>query len=625
VSLAILGAVGSIHCRATPPASAPITEPATVTDEPAPLPVFAIVGAEVFDGERSLGPVTVVVRGDRIEAVGEGIAIPEGATIHDGAGHTLLPGLIDAHTHIWQRRHLEQALWFGVTTELDMMSAPAGLAVLKKRQRAGKDDDIADLRTAGFAVTAAGGHGTEYGLEVPTLAGPGDAAAFVEARVAEGSDYVKIIYDDMAIFGQTSPTISKATLGAAVEAAHALKKIAVVHVTTRAQAMDAIEAGADGLAHIWVDGAASAELLAKASESGVFVADTLAVLELLCRSGGSRAIAEDSILRPYLPPAQRRALSLVGQPQEDMSCGPAKEAVKALSAAGVPILASTDAPNPGTVHGASLHHDLELLVEAGLTPQAALTAATSAPAKAFSLDDRGMIAAGKRADLLLVRGAPTRDIKATRDIAHVWKRGVELDRAAIAEQVAAEVEVSEAARDAPPPPGSESGKISDFDDGEQTVAFGAGWIPSTDAMIGGHSEVELSVVKGGAERSKRSLEIRGTIDEAGLPRSWAGALFFPGAERMSPANLSGWRTLSFSARGDVQTMRVMLFSEKQGQMPSIRDVAIGAKWGKQELRFADFGVDPYDVTGIYFGLPASAGAAVIQIDEVRLSDPNEVP
>lgn len=86
-------------------------------------------------------------------------------------------------------------------------------------------------------------------------------------------------------------------------------------------------------------------------------------------------------------------------------------------------------PNPGTSHGASVHRERELLVRSGLTPQEALAAATSVPASAFRLDDRGVIAPGKRADLVLVKGDPTRDIMATRDIVSVWKLGVEDDRA----------------------------------------------------------------------------------------------------------------------------------------------------------------------------------------------------
>ena len=103
--------------------------------------------------------------------------------------------------------------------------------------------------------------------------------------------------------------------------------------------------------------------------------------------------------------------------------------MRQLRAAGVPILAGSDAPNPGTAHGASMHRELELLVDSGLTPVEALRSATLVPARAFGLTDRGRVATGLRGDLVLVNGDPTTDILATRDIAGVWKRGVMIDRA----------------------------------------------------------------------------------------------------------------------------------------------------------------------------------------------------
>jgi imidazolonepropionase-like amidohydrolase len=111
-----------------------------------------------------------------------------------------------------------------------------------------------------------------------------------------------------------------------------------------------------------------------------------------------------------------------------VSCKGGTQAVAQLQAAGVPILAGTDAPNPGTTYGASLHGELELYVEAGLTPLQALVAATSAPAAAFHMPDRGRIAPGLRADLLLVNGNPDEEIKATRNIVAIYKQGHEVDR-----------------------------------------------------------------------------------------------------------------------------------------------------------------------------------------------------
>jgi imidazolonepropionase-like amidohydrolase len=92
------------------------------------------------------------------------------------------------------------------------------------------------------------------------------------------------------------------------------------------------------------------------------------------------------------------------------------------------LLAGTDAGTPGIAHGASLHQELTNLVDAGLHPVEALHAATAATARRFSLTDRGRIAPGLCADLLLVDGDPTTDITATRAIAGVWRRGFAVAR-----------------------------------------------------------------------------------------------------------------------------------------------------------------------------------------------------
>jgi imidazolonepropionase-like amidohydrolase len=95
-----------------------------------------------------------------------------------------------------------------------------------------------------------------------------------------------------------------------------------------------------------------------------------------------------------------------------------------LHRAGVPLLAGTDANIYAPLHGASLHRELLLLTQAGLSPEEALAAATSMPAHHFGLTDRGLGQPGKRADLILVDGDPTQDITATRSIVDVWRRGV---------------------------------------------------------------------------------------------------------------------------------------------------------------------------------------------------------
>jgi imidazolonepropionase-like amidohydrolase len=107
----------------------------------------------------------------------------------------------------------------------------------------------------------------------------------------------------------------------------------------------------------------------------------------------------------------------------------ARATIRRLQTNGIDVLAGTDTPNPGVAHGVSMHGELSELVQAGLTPVQALAAATRVPAERFGLKDRGRIAAGQRADLLMVEGDPTTDITATRSIVRVFKNGFEIDRA----------------------------------------------------------------------------------------------------------------------------------------------------------------------------------------------------
>src|SRR5690606_32177292 len=161
---------------------------------------FAIRDVRVFDGERVTERANVVVRDGRISAVGADVPILDGLDVVDGAGKTLLPGLVDAHVHSWGNARAD-ALRFGVTTGLDMLGDWNRLPEIERQRGSLAPTSQADLWSAGAAVTAPGGHGTQYGMDVPTLAADGDAGAFVDARVAEGSDYIKIIVEDLSAYG----------------------------------------------------------------------------------------------------------------------------------------------------------------------------------------------------------------------------------------------------------------------------------------------------------------------------------------------------------------------------------------------------------------------------------------
>jgi imidazolonepropionase-like amidohydrolase len=385
----------------------------------------------VFDGTRTIEDTSVLVRAGKIIRVGHDAHARADTRVVDGAGRTLLPGLIDAHTHIRSRMELQKSLLFGVTTDLSLNMPPQ----LAKELKGGKDgvapSDQADLFSAGFAATAPHGHGTEYGYAVPTLTGPAEAQAWVDARIAEGSDFIKIMYEFGGENGKIGrPSIDQPTLVAIVAAAHKRGKLAIVHIHTDKQAFDASQSGADGLAHLYLfgDDTVDPRWMQILVDHNMFVIPTLTVLRSVCGLSPGRSIIDDAKLDKYLLPEDITNLQKDISKASAADCERPMRAVAQLSAHGIPILAGTDQSNLGTASGASLHGELELLVEAGLTPAQSLRAATSATAQAFRLADRGRIGPGLRADLLLVEGDPTADIKATRNIVAVWKAGVEFDR-----------------------------------------------------------------------------------------------------------------------------------------------------------------------------------------------------
>jgi imidazolonepropionase-like amidohydrolase len=426
----VLAAVLSAPAPSSPsPTPAAATTPAATTPSTATRPQL-IRDVRLFDGERVREHASVLVANGHIATIGGPEVDARGADMVDGRGMTLMPGLIDAHVHLPDQAETasRQALRLGVTTQLDMFSIGERFERLK-RLRAEDRTDLADLRTAGLGATVPGGHPTQMGgpRVQATLTTPGEAQAFVDARIAEGSDYIKVIHDEGGAWSpKPVPTLDLETVRALVDAAHKRNKLAVVHVSAEAEARRAIAAGADGLVHMFVGETASPDFGRLAAGRGVFVISTLsAVQAFVCgRTQGPRLL-DDARLAPLVEPSWQRGLAMLKPDLAlDRKCRGADDATGQLIRAGADVVAGTDAPSPGTAYGASLHGELALLVGRGMTPVQALAAATSVTARRFRLDDRGRVRPGLRADLVLVKGDPTTDILATRDIVAVWKRGV---------------------------------------------------------------------------------------------------------------------------------------------------------------------------------------------------------
>jgi imidazolonepropionase-like amidohydrolase len=343
----------------------------------------ALTNVRVFDGERLLEPSTVVIDGDRIGTD------PAGAATVDGDGRVLLPGLIDCHIHLTDEATLSALARRGVTTGLDMGTWPPEL-VASLRGRPG----VTDIRSSGTGAThPASMHAKRMGRAQGLVADPDEAKAYVAQRVAEGVDYIKIIVDP--------PGFDEATVRALVEAAHAHGLRAIAHAANSGAVLLAQAAGVDVLTHAPIDRALSAAEAAATRAAGHVIVPTLTMMEaIVAKLAGVAPVSYDA----------------------------ARDTVGEWHRAGVTILAGTDANQAPSApasppYGTSLHHELGLLVEAGLSAVEALRSATVLAAQYFGLADRGVIAPGKRADLVLIDGDPVTDISAIGNVAAVWCAG----------------------------------------------------------------------------------------------------------------------------------------------------------------------------------------------------------
>ncbi|TGM12802.1 amidohydrolase family protein [Leptospira selangorensis] len=395
---------------------------------------IAIINANIFDGENLIKDRTLVIKGNRIHSIGGDI--PAGARIVDANGGMLMPGLIDSHVHT-DIDGLHDALLFGVTTELEM----TGQWMFWERWQIANRTDLADIRSAGMGITPPGGHPTQYMqlssnwflktfYRYPFVSTPEEAIKFVDKQVEEGSDFIKIIIENGDTVGTPGlPVIDDATLIASVKAAHRHGKMAIAHVTSVVGGRRAISAGVDGLAHMFFDEKPDKELISAIRSSGAFIVPTLTTLSTAF-GNSPRTLVEDKRVNSKLSKEWLEALSKNMNVYPKGKLENSFESVMALHKAGVDILAGSDVSEPiadlgGLAHGASLHHELQLLVAAGFKPIEALRAATSVPARRFSLNDRGRIFPGGRADLLLIDGNPTQNISDTLSIRNVWCAGVQ--------------------------------------------------------------------------------------------------------------------------------------------------------------------------------------------------------
>ena len=172
----------------------------------------------------------------------------------------------------------------------------------------------------------------------------------------------------------------------------------------------------------------------------------------------------------------------------------------------------------------------------------------------------------------------------------------------------------------PPPAGSESGLVSNFDEGKVSANYGT-WIPASDSMNGGKSKSTFKIVEPGANGTKGALEVDGEVVASGGPFSFAGALFSPGPAIMQSVNLSNKKTISFWTKGDGKNYTLLVLTDQSdgsNSMPATKPFVAGPEWKQYTFTFSDFETDGSDFKGLGFLHAQELGTFSFQIDQVEI-------
>ncbi|WP_194820128.1 amidohydrolase family protein [Nocardia sp. XZ_19_385] len=388
---------------------------------------FVITADRIFDGMTVRTETHLRVDRGVVVAIGGAELIRLGDEIVDGAGATLLPGLLDAHVHLAPECTVLGAQ-FGVTTLIDQFSKPDVIAAERDTVLTVGGPARADFVTSSIGATAPGGHPTMVYAPFPYVTGPCDAGPFVAGRIAEGATHLKVFYDEGRGSMLDLPTLDEATIQALVTCAHEAGLPVVAHVTSAGGAVVVARCGVDMLAHVPFVPMSEGQL-DEVAAAGLAVIATLSIVDGFAPAG-VMPLREDALLDARLTAAWREVLDDQARgwmPPTRPDSVAASANVFELARRGCAVLAGTDTPNPGLIFGASLHRELAYLVAAGMKPVDALRAATSIPSRLFGLEDRGVLGAGKRADLVLVDGNPLAVISDTARVRRTWVEGRAVD------------------------------------------------------------------------------------------------------------------------------------------------------------------------------------------------------
>ena len=384
--------------------------------------VKAITGATLVDvaSGRLVEDAVIVIDGPRISGVGRrgAVTVPPNATVMDGRGKFVMPGLADMHNHLQSgsmrrqqdlRSNLRRMLAVGITTVFDPSVGLRDLAVLK----AASSEDAAPFArffSTGPAVTMKGA----------------------------GVDAIKVQRDDASwMTKQTFPVMKLDVLAALVKEAHQQGLKVYTHAPMLKHAKDALRVGVDGLMHGIIDEPVDQEFIDLMKRNRAVyvptmalfndVADVAAWARRQAPNWDQAALQPPRLYESFTSPAGVRQFeSMMSNTAFTRAHLPIQKAnVKKVFDSGVPIVLGTDSGFFGVLLGVSTQIELELLVEAGLKPADALSAATINAARMIGLEkELGTIEAGKLADLVVLDADPLQDVRNVTRIYRTLKGGV---------------------------------------------------------------------------------------------------------------------------------------------------------------------------------------------------------
>ena len=386
--------------------------------------------AQVFDGvdPNPHSGWSVLVDGDHIAAVGPNVAAPAGAKVIDLPGATLIPGMIEGHSHLflhpynetkWDDQvlheplalrtaravvHAEKTLMAGFTTERDLGTEGAGYADVGLKQAINQGivpgPRLLVATKANVARGAYGPKGFEPGVHIPQgaeeVSGADEMTRAARDQIAAGADVIKMYADYHYLPGEPSrPTLTEAEMSAGVAVAHDAGRLAAAHATTAEGMRRAALAGVDTIEHGYQG---TPEVFKLMASKGIALCPTIAASEAYARyfqNWNGQEPAPESVQE------NRRSFQL---------------AMKS----GVPICMGGDV---GVFAHGENWLEMDAMQRAGMPAAQVMIAATSGNARIFHLTDRGEVKPGLLADLVAVDGDPNRDVNAVRRIRLVMKGG----------------------------------------------------------------------------------------------------------------------------------------------------------------------------------------------------------